>query len=64
MSELLRVSSRSVCIYPLIQLDGYEYPLLGELLKEVGQQGVSAEICPLKFEFFKGANHYLKLEKP
>lgn len=63
VSELLRVASRSVCIYPLIQLNGYEYPLMGELLKEVAQQGITAKVCPLKYEFFKGANYSLRLEK-
>ncbi|MEM7671795.1 MAG: hypothetical protein AAF212_00495 [Verrucomicrobiota bacterium] len=63
VSELLRVSRRSVFLYPLIQLNGERYPLMDELVKKLDFEGVSSEFRPLDFEFFKGANQCLKLRK-
>ncbi|MGB0369785.1 MAG: hypothetical protein ACPGN3_00445 [Opitutales bacterium] len=64
VSELLRVSSRSVYLYPLIQLNGQKYPRLDELVKKVENNGVTAEFRSLEFEFFKGADTCLILNQP
>ena len=64
VSELLRVSRRSVYLYPLIQLNGRRYPKLDELVKNMQTKGVHSEFRNLQFEFFKGANQCLQLYQP
>ena len=59
--ELLRVSSREVRIYPLVTLDATAYDYLGYIITTLEDEGVKAEIDPVRLEFLKGSGKMLKL---
>ncbi|MFC1770233.1 hypothetical protein ACFLZI_04205 [Nitrospirota bacterium] len=61
--ELLRVSSGEVRIFPLMTLEGSEYDYLSYVLNTFRDEGVAAEIDPVKLEFMRGGNQMLRLMK-
>ncbi|MBD2457404.1 class I SAM-dependent methyltransferase [Nostoc sp. FACHB-87] len=59
--ELYRVCSQEVRIYPLQGKDAQTYPLLNNLLNDLNQAGISAEVVNVPWEFLKGSNQMLRL---
>lgn len=61
--ELVRVARREVRIYPLIGLDGSPYAQMDALMKKVADHGHIPAIKPVDFEFLKGSNRMLVIQK-
>ncbi|MBU7583005.1 MAG: class I SAM-dependent methyltransferase [Nostoc sp. TH1S01] len=59
--ELYRVCSQEVRIYPLQGKNAQIYPLLDNLLNDLNNAGISAEIVNVPWEFLKGSNQMLRL---
>lgn len=60
--ELLRVSSE-VRIFPLLKLDGEPSPYVESVIQEFGSKGCNVVIQPVAYEFQKGGNQMLKINK-
>ena len=59
--ELLRVASREVRIYPLVTLEAEPYDYMGYIISTLQDEGIRAEVDPVKLEFLKGSGKMLKL---
>jgi hypothetical protein len=59
--ELFRVSVREVRIYPLQGPDARPYRHMDQLLADLKQHGIAAEIHPVPFEFQRGSNQMLRI---
>jgi hypothetical protein len=62
IQELLRVASE-VRIFPLLQLNGERSPYVDIVMQELSQQGFSAQIQTVAYEFQKGGNQMLKIQR-
>lgn len=60
IEELCRVA-QEVRIYPLLNISGETSNLLAPVLDKLQQQGYTAEIKPVNYEFQKGANKLLSV---
>jgi hypothetical protein len=58
--EMLRVA-REVRIFPLLALDCALSPHLAPVMAHVAEQGCSAEVCAVPYEFQVGGNQMLRL---
>jgi hypothetical protein len=63
LKEMARVSSGEVRVYPLQGLDAKPYSHMDEVLSCLRAQGIHAELVPTPFEFQRGANRMLKLNR-
>lgn len=61
--ELYRVCSQEVRIYPLQGKDAQPYPLLSNLINDLNNAGISAEIVNVPWEFLKGSKQMLRLRR-
>lgn len=61
LTELMRVSSGEVRIFPLSELDLRPYRHLDEILSFLASEGVDTEIVKVPFEFQRGANRMLRM---
>lgn len=59
--ELCRVSSKEVKIYPIQGPDAQPYNHIENLLSDLKQKGITADIVPVSFEFQRGSNQMLWL---
>ena len=59
--ELLRVSSREIRLYPLVTLEAEPYNYLGYIISTLADEGIRAEVLPVRLEFIKGSGKMLKL---
>lgn len=59
--ELYRVCSQEVRIYPLQGKDVQTYPFLNNLINDLNQAEISAEIVNVPWEFIQGSNQMLRL---
>jgi hypothetical protein len=59
--ELFRVSAKEVRIYPLQEPDAQPYQHMNQLLADLRQRGIVAEIRPVPFEFQRGSNQMLRI---
>ncbi|HJT19786.1 MAG TPA: methyltransferase domain-containing protein [Nitrospira sp.] len=59
--ELFRVSAKEVRIYPLQGPEAQPYSHMDQLLADLRQHGLTAEIRPVPFEFQRGSNQMLRL---
>lgn len=62
IQELLRVAAE-VRIFPLIQLNCQPYPHLDVVLEELSRKGYSVQIEPVAYEFQKGGNKMLRIDR-
>lgn len=58
--EMLRVSSE-IRIFPLLCLDGTPSPYTQGLIEKRNERGYRAEVCPVSYEFQRGANKMLRV---
>jgi len=63
IAELLRVAPE-VRIFPLVQLSGEPYPHLEVVLRHLSSQGYSVQVEPVAYEFQKGGNKMLRINRP
>jgi len=63
IKELIRICSGEVRIFPLIGLDFKPYPYLDDILSSLDSNGIKAEIVEVPFEFQRGANKMMRLQK-
>jgi uncharacterized protein (TIGR02246 family) len=63
IKELMRVTSREIRIFPLVDQTGKKYPELVRLKDAIRSLGWEAEERPVPYEFQKGACSLLKLKK-
>lgn len=63
LTELMRVSSGEVRIFPLSELDLRPYRHLDKILLFLDSEGVDTEIVKVPFEFQRGANRMMKLRR-
>ena len=63
LKEMARVSSGEVRVYPLIGLDAKPYPHMDEVLLLLERAGIGSELRPTPFEFFKGADMMLAIQR-
>lgn len=61
--ELTRVAKKEVRVYPLIGLDGSAYADMNRLLNELSQTGAVPKLIQTDFEFLKGSNQCLLIQK-
>lgn len=61
--ELVRVAGGEVRVFPLQGLDAQPYPDLSEMLDWLAGQGIWADVVDVPFEFQKGSNQMLCLER-
>lgn len=62
-SELLRVSSREVRIFPVVGLDSKKSPYLDPLAEDLRAKGFGVELKRVPFEFQKGGSLMLRILK-
>jgi hypothetical protein len=62
LEELARIG-KEVRIYPLIGLNGKSYLHTSKLIQELTLKGINGELLKTNYEFLKGANMMLKLNK-
>ena len=60
--ELLRVASE-VRIFPLLKLNGEVSPYLKPVIEDLSNQGYSAQVQTVAYEFQKGGNQMLKISQ-
>ncbi|HSM80453.1 MAG TPA: hypothetical protein VLS96_02150 [Nodosilinea sp.] len=60
--ELLRVASE-VRIFPLLKLNGEVSPYLEPVIEDLSNQGYSAQVQTVAYEFQKGGNQMLKISR-
>ena len=58
LEEMLRVA-REVRVFPVLTLDGKPSPYLGEVIRHFSDEGFSAEVRRVPYEFQKGGNEML-----
>lgn len=63
LRELVRVSCGEVRIYPLQGLDAKPYPFMADILNFLRREGIRTEIVEGPFEFQRGSNKMMKLQK-
>jgi hypothetical protein len=63
IKELMRVTSREIRIFPLVDQTGIKYPEIEKLKKEIRTLGWDSEERSVPYEFQKGASSLLKLTK-
>ncbi|TAL27354.1 MAG: class I SAM-dependent methyltransferase [Nitrospirae bacterium] len=63
LRELVRVSSDEARIYPLQGLDAKPYLNMGAILSFLKHEGIRAKIVEAPFEFQRGSNKMMKLQK-
>ncbi len=61
LTEMTRVCSDEVRVYPLQGLDAKPYPHMDEVLERLRSEGMEAEIVPTPFESQRGADKVLRL---
>jgi hypothetical protein len=61
IEELYRVCSQEVRIYPLQAKDAQPYPFLNNVLNDLNNAGISAEIVNVPWEFLKGSRQMLRI---
>lgn len=61
--EMVRVSRGQVRIHPICGLNGLPYPELGILCGRLAAEGIRAEVKPVDYVFFNGADSMLVLER-
>jgi SAM-dependent methyltransferase len=60
LSEMLRVS-REIRVFPLLCLDGKPSPYMDGVMAKLNERGFYAELCPVFYEFQRGANKMLRI---
>jgi len=60
--ELLRISPE-VRIFPLLKLDGSPSPYVKPVIQELDSRGFNVQVQPVAYEFQKGGNQMLKLNR-
>ncbi|MBE9192148.1 SAM-dependent methyltransferase [Gloeocapsopsis crepidinum LEGE 06123] len=60
--ELLRISP-DVRIFPLLKLDGLPSPYVESVIQELSSRGFNVQIQVVSYEFQKGGNQMLKINK-
>ncbi|PIG93384.1 SAM-dependent methyltransferase [Gloeocapsopsis sp. IPPAS B-1203] len=60
--ELLRISP-DVRIFPLLNLDGKPSPYVESVIQELSSRGFNVQVQPVGYEFQKGGNQMLKINK-
>ncbi len=60
--ELLRISPE-VRIFPLLKLDGSPSPYVEPVIQELDSRGFNVQVKPVAYEFQKGGNQMLKLNR-
>jgi hypothetical protein len=63
LTELMRVSSGEVRVFPLSGLDTKPYRNLDEILSFLDAEGIETEISTVPFEFQRGANRMMRLSR-
>jgi hypothetical protein len=63
IKELLRVCSGEVRLFPLTGLDAKPYPHMGKILGFLRHESIRTEIVEVPFEFQRGANKMMRLER-
>jgi len=61
--ELVRVSRDEVRIHPVVGLGGKPYAELDRLRSALEADGISCEVVPVNYEFFKGSDTMLVLKR-
>ncbi|WP_410511705.1 hypothetical protein PaeBR_16750 [Paenibacillus sp. BR2-3] len=61
--ELMRVTREEIRIFPLVDLSCKRYEHLDRLLDFIVSQGWSAEEIKVPYEFQKGANQMLRVQR-
>lgn len=60
--ELLRISPE-VRIFPLLKLDGSPSPYVEPVIQELDSRGFNVQVQPVAYEFQKGGNQMLRINK-
>lgn len=63
LKELLRVTKEEVRIFPLVDLEGNRYEYLERVIQYLKDNGYSVKEVRVPYEFQKGANSMLKVNK-
>ncbi|MFN8373918.1 MAG: methyltransferase domain-containing protein [Anaerolineae bacterium] len=63
LREMYRVCADEVRVYPIQGLDAKPYPQLPQLIADLQTVGINAEIAPVPFEFQRGSNEMLRLQR-
>ncbi len=61
--ELLRITSKEVRIFPLINLKGQKSRFVRKIVKEVFDKGYGISIDKVNYEFIKSGNEMLRIQK-
>lgn len=61
--ELLRISSKEVRIFPLVNLKGQRSPFVSKIVKEMFNKGYRISIDKVNYEFVKNGNEMLRIQK-
>ncbi len=61
--ELIRVARQEVRIHPVCGADGQPYSELARLRRDLASSGINAEVRPVDYEFFAGADGLLVLTR-
>jgi hypothetical protein len=61
--EMLRVSSKEVRIFPLVNLKGQKSPFVRKIVKDAFDKGYGISIDKVPYEFVKNGNEMLRIQK-